>query len=592
MKKIIFSIIFPLYIITKEIINLSNYDYPKKTLEDDSTYNIVIMGTNDIHGSFFPQKGNINNNIYDYGGLIYMGNYITNLREEWGNRFIWLDSGDQFQGGLESKISYGDIITDFFNIMGLNGSTIGNHEWDYKFDFLINRTSKAKFKYICANIKNSTSKNNIFLPNQILTSILNVDKVKVGIIGLTTITTKISNKAKVENIEFLPYVEIIKEKSLELKKNGADVIVLLLHLGVECEIDIEIKLKLGLYDKDSKFDECRKNDELYELLSQFNDDNKYFDVIVSGHTHETVHQWIKGYPVISNIDQGKYFNLMYLYFNKIGDKYTFLKDKTIIEGPIPVCGKIFENTLKCEIGNLEEIKKWGKLHNFQFHNKIIKKEEKLINLSKAWEEKFEKFNLEILTSTDKIMEHIYFKESILSNFYTDAFKKITGADFVILNSGFFRNKWNEGNITMANLYQMEPFDNELTSIYMNGKEFKKMIKLIQSYEYIFDISPSSGLKQVIKKYDEKKRILLNIKYYDGLIEREIEDNNNYKIATIGYNIPNGEGVFERILKWYKIKNFTNYGDTKKLMSKYLRSIEKIKTDNYIDKNNPRYYFKS
>ena len=592
MKKFILSIIFPLYIITEKIINLSNYDYPKKTSEENSTYNIVIMGTNDIHGAFFPQKVNINNNIYDYGGLIYMGNYITNLREEWGNRFIWLDSGDQFQGGLESKISYGDIMTDFFNIMEINASTIGNHEWDFKIDFLINRTSKAKFKYICSNIKNITTNNNIFLPNQISTSILNVDKIKIGIIGLTTITTKITNKKNVKDVEFLPYVNVIKEKSSELKKNGTDVIILLLHLGVECEIKKEIKLKLGLYNKDSKFDECRKNDELYELLSKFNDDNKYFDVIVSGHTHETVHQWIKGYPVISNIDQGKYFNLMYLYFNKIGDKYTFLKDKTIIEGPIPVCGKIFENTLKCEIGNLEEIKKWGKLHNFQFHNKLIKKEEKLINLSKAWEEKFEKFNLEILTSTDKIMEHIYFKESILSNFYTDAFKKITGADFVILNSGFFRNKWNEGNITMANLYQMEPFDNELTSIYMNGKEFKKMIKLIQSYEYIYDISPSSGLKQVIKKYDEKKRILLNIKYYDGLIEREIEDNNNYKIATIGYNIPNGEGVFERILKWYKIKNFTNYGDTKKLMSKYLRSIEKIKTDNYIDKNNPRYYFKS
>ena len=592
MKKFILSIIFPLYIITEKIINLSNYDYPKKTSEENSTYNIVIMGTNDIHGAFFPQKVNINNNIYDYGGLIYMGNYITNLREEWGNRFIWLDSGDQFQGGLESKISYGDIMTDFFNIMEINASTIGNHEWDFKIDFLINRTSKAKFKYICSNIKNITTNNNIFLPNQISTSILNVDKIKIGIIGLTTITTKITNKKNVKDVEFLPYVNVIKEKSSELKKNGTDVIILLLHLGVECEIKKEIKLKLGLYNKDSKFDECRKNDELYELLSKFNDDNKYFDVIVSGHTHETVHQWIKGYPVISNIDQGKYFNLMYLYFNKIGDKYTFLKDKTIIEGPIPVCGKIFENTLKCEIGNLEEIKKWGKLHNFQFHNKLIKKEEKLINLSKAWEEKFEKFNLEILTSTDKIMEHIYFKESILSNFYTDAFKKITGADFVILNSGFFRNKWNEGNITMANLYQMEPFDNVLTSFNMNGKEFKKMIKLIQSYEYIFDISPSSGLKQVIKKYDEKKRILLNIKYYDGLIEREIEDNNNYKIATIGYNIPNGEGVFERILKWYKIKNFTNYGDTKKLMSKYLRSIEKIKTDNYIDKNNPRYYFKS
>ena len=64
MKKFILSIIFPLYIITEKIINLSNYDYPKKTSEDNSTYNIVIMGTNDIHGAFFPQKVNINNNIY------------------------------------------------------------------------------------------------------------------------------------------------------------------------------------------------------------------------------------------------------------------------------------------------------------------------------------------------------------------------------------------------------------------------------------------------------------------------------------------------------------------------------------------------
>ena len=592
MKKFIFSIIFPLYIITEDIINLSNYDYPKKSSEDDSTYNIVIMGTNDIHGAFFPHKKKINNTTYDYGGLIYMGNYITNLREEWGNRFIWLDSGDQFQGGLESKLSNGDIITDFFNIMGLNGATIGNHEWDFKVDFLINQTSKSNFKYICANIKNITSNNETFLPNQILTSILQVDKVKVGIIGLTTITTKLSNEVNVENIAFLPYFKTIKEKSSELKKNGTDVIILLLHIGIECHISKEIKLKLGLYHKDSKFDECRKTDELYELLSKFNDDNKYFDVIISGHSHETVHQWIKGYPVISNIDQGKYFNLMYLHFKKNGDKYIFLKDKTIIEGPIPVCGKIFEKTLRCEIGNSEEIKKWGNLKNFKFHDKIIKKEEKLYDLSKKWEEKIEKFNSEILTSTDNKMEHIYFNESILSNFYTDAYRTITGADIVILNPGFFRNKWNEGNITMANLYQIEPFDNKITSFEMSGKEFKRMIKLIQSYEYIYDVFPSSGLKQVIKKIDDKNRILLNVKYYDGLVEREIEENKIYKITTIGYCVPYGGDVFRRVLKWYKIKNLIIYGDSKELMKKYLKSIDKIKTDNYIDKNNPRYYFKS
>ena len=119
-----------------------------------------------------------------------------------------------------------------------------------------------------------------------------------------------------------------------------------------------------------------------------------------------------------------------------------------------------------------------------------------------------------------------------------------------------------------------------------------MIKLIQSYEFIVDVDPSSGLKQVIKKIDEKKRNLLSVKYFDGLVEREIEENNIYKISNIGFCIPGGGDVFGRVLKWYKIKNLINYGDSKELMKKYLKSIDKIKTSNYIDKNNPRYYFKS
>ena len=46
-----------------------------------------------------------------------MGKYIDLLREEWKERFIWLDAGDQFQGAMENTISNGTIITDFYNIM-------------------------------------------------------------------------------------------------------------------------------------------------------------------------------------------------------------------------------------------------------------------------------------------------------------------------------------------------------------------------------------------------------------------------------------------------------------------------------------------
>ena len=39
-----------------------------------------------------------------------MGKYINLLREQWGDRFIWLDAGDQFQGAMENTLSNGSII--------------------------------------------------------------------------------------------------------------------------------------------------------------------------------------------------------------------------------------------------------------------------------------------------------------------------------------------------------------------------------------------------------------------------------------------------------------------------------------------------
>ena len=98
-----------------DVIDITKYDYPKPTDTDDE-YNIAILGTNDIHGAFFPLdiKFRHNNFTYKSGGLEYLGKYISILREEWKERFIWLDAGDQFQGGFENKLSNGTIITDFF----------------------------------------------------------------------------------------------------------------------------------------------------------------------------------------------------------------------------------------------------------------------------------------------------------------------------------------------------------------------------------------------------------------------------------------------------------------------------------------------
>ena len=113
-----------------------NTNYEKINANDDKYIYIPIVGINDIHGYFFPKINNIimdnQSLIYKTGGLEYVTKYLNILREDFGsNRVLFFDGGDFYQGGIDSVLFDGEIMLDYFNLVGLNGSTIGNHEFDY-----------------------------------------------------------------------------------------------------------------------------------------------------------------------------------------------------------------------------------------------------------------------------------------------------------------------------------------------------------------------------------------------------------------------------------------------------------------------------
>lgn len=88
--------------------------------------------------------------------------------------------------------------------------------------------------------------------------------------------------------------------------------------------------------------------------------------VVQGHRHTVSHVFIKGIPVIGNINGGYYFNVMYLTFN---DKRVVVDSK--IEGPIPVCERIFQNTGRCQYMDEDQIKTAGPLMRWRFHNQEV-----------------------------------------------------------------------------------------------------------------------------------------------------------------------------------------------------------------------------
>ncbi len=62
------------------------------------------MSTNDLHGTAFPKSlyRSDNREEYKYGGLVYLARLINIVKDQYGDRAIYLDTGDQYQGGVEA----------------------------------------------------------------------------------------------------------------------------------------------------------------------------------------------------------------------------------------------------------------------------------------------------------------------------------------------------------------------------------------------------------------------------------------------------------------------------------------------------------
>jgi 2',3'-cyclic-nucleotide 2'-phosphodiesterase (5'-nucleotidase family) len=94
-------------------------------------------------------------------------------------------------------------------------------------------------------------------------------------------------------------------------------------------------------------------------------------------------------------------------------------------------------------------------------------------------------------------------ESTLGNFFCDAVmietKKYLGNDSLLLNAAVFnkgglRNSLPQGNITIGNIFELMPFDNEVVLLKLSGSQIKDMVEKISEKGGI----PVSGIRLVIK----------------------------------------------------------------------------------------------
>src|SRR5882672_7805828 len=87
---------------------------------------ISVVATTDLHGGVLPRG--------ERGGLALLGGYVRNLRAARvrdGGGTLLVDSGDMFQGTLESNLNEGAAVVRAYNALGYAAAAIGNHEFDF-----------------------------------------------------------------------------------------------------------------------------------------------------------------------------------------------------------------------------------------------------------------------------------------------------------------------------------------------------------------------------------------------------------------------------------------------------------------------------
>lgn len=537
---------------------------------------LPIFHTTDLHGFFYPQEVKLSQNTYTRGGLEYMAKYMTILKEKFGSNYMWIDSGDQFQGSIENKISNGKIMTDFLNTMECAASGVGNHEWDFGQDFLEEKLNIAKtYNYYAANVEISADKKEKF-KNLKSVKKMQIGDYNIGIVGLTATKTPETTSGDLEGITFKDNVETIKGIIDDLRKD-THAVLLIAHFGIQCPENKD-KDELKIRKKSTIQNECNKSDELYDLLDAL--PRGTVDAVLAGHKHENIHYWINDTPVIGDKNNGVHASILYLAFD---NNKKLLKNEIVMESPLPICEKIFEKTKNCNSFKDNQIPdETGNLVQFKYRGTIIDKESKLQSIADEWFDKLKEYKSVIIGKTDGELKKEIGSESNLNNFIANIHLSVTGADVAIVSHGSFRVAWSTGNISRADLYEMNPFDGNFVTVKVTGEELFRMIRELQNgtYKYYF----TAGIKQVFKGQGN----LISLKLYNGLTEKKIDPKEMYTLATIDYDIPFGGDDFSSILKWYTPRNLIVITrEIKDHIEKYLLSISEIKASELIDPLNPR-----
>lgn len=509
---------------------------------DPQPVHVFVVGTTDLHGSYDNHQAS--KNAPAYGGLPLIAGYLEILRANHG-RVIVVDSGDLFQGTLESNFFEGEPVIKGYNALGYDAAAVGNHEFDYgpagpdsvarlpgqdPLGALRKNAKEAKFPFLSANLtEKATGKTPSWAKRY---TIIDANGVKVGIIGLSTPETPaVTNSANVTTLAFGDPVAATVSAAKELRAAGAEAIIVIAHMGGRCR-----NIELNPEDSSS----CEKDQEAMRFLTTL--PKGTIDAYFAGHTHSQMRHYINGVPALQPSPNGREIAILDMTIDPSQHKVT----KTEMEPLTMVCAQVYEKTETCDP---KKAPAGATLVPRMFEGKAVAESPKVAAIFKPYlEQVAAKKNQDLGIRTTDRFRRAYYRESPLGDLLTDAMRVYMKSDVAFLNSGGIRTDLPAGALLYANLFDVSPFDNFPAIVMMTGAQLRRMLE-ITSIGGGRGILQTSGLRYTFDegrdadKPAAQRNRLTEVTLANG---QPLDPAALYKVATIDFLVT-GEGL-ESLMK--------------------------------------------
>ncbi|CAN5767135.1 5'-nucleotidase C-terminal domain-containing protein [soil metagenome] len=399
---------------------------PAATPAPDAPKRVRILHTNDFHGRLLPQTpaGAEGRSV---GGSAVLAAHFDSAATRFDRPTFVLSAGDDMQGTAISNLSWGRSTIAAHNAAGYDAAALGNHEFDWGQDTLRARIRESRFPWLAANLFRAGTQEH---PEWVRPwTMLERRGVRLAVIGIALPTTpSVVIAGRVNGLQFGPEIPAIERYAREARAAGADFVVVTMHVGAECEQPGQTPTEAS--------QGCRG-----EMVDVAQGLSEPVDLIVGGHTHRRVLTSVAGIPLMEAASYGTAYSLTDL--EQSGGRTRVLRQ----EIRTPYADEVTPDTSVARV-----VAEWER------------------NVRPISERAVVAFAQAMPRSEGERGEYP------LGNLIADAHRVATGAHASIVNNGSIRRGMPAGIITYGTLYELQPFQNELVTLDLNGADLRAALE--------------------------------------------------------------------------------------------------------------------